>query len=217
MGTTAKEVNILFVGANEMPLKELEVKQITSYEKGLFIEAIPNVFEKLKHNLNICNKKHNTSFVALNKLVSDDEKEYIFNILRRDGQSSSIFEPGKKFFRSVSRRPKARLSLTSEKISTILEEHGWTNLTFDLILDVQGAELKALKGFGDYLSNAKKIETEITKDKETYKGGVLFAELHDFLIKNNFRISEKYLNNEELNMDKIPWHGNVRYYNKKYE
>ena len=215
MGAISETVNILFIGANEMPIKELEAKQITSYKRGLFIEAIPNVFEKLKCNLNACNEKHNTNFIALNKLVSDDEKEYTFNILRRDGQSSSIFEPGKQFFRSVPRRPRARLTLVSEKISTILEEQGWSELKFDVVLDVQGAELKALKGFGNYLSNVRKIETEVTKDRETYKGGVLFAELHDFLTQNNFMIAEDKLANGQVDMNKIPWHGNVRYYNKK--
>lgn len=195
-----------------MPLKELETKNITSYNKGLFIEAIPNVFDKLKRNLQECNKKYNTDFKALNKLVSDNEKEYTFNILRRDGQSSSIFDPGKHFFRSVSRRPRGKLKLTAERVCTILEEEGWADLEFDLIIDVQGAELKALKGFGKYLSNARKITTEITKNKETYKGGVLFAELHSYLLENNFQLEKGRLLKNEVDLDRIPWHGNISYY-----
>lgn len=52
-------------------------------------------------------------------------------------------------------------------------------------MDLQGAELLALKSFGEYLDKIKYIHTEVSY-KPIYEGQVLFNELHNFLINNNF-------------------------------
>jgi FkbM family methyltransferase len=52
-------------------------------------------------------------------------------------------------------------------------------------MDLQGAELLALKSFGEYLHKIKYIHTEVSY-KPIYEGQVLFNELHDFLLSNNF-------------------------------
>jgi FkbM family methyltransferase len=189
----------------------------TLYENGLFVEAIPSLFEKLSNNLSEYNKKHNTKFKPINKLVTSEEgKEYVFYVLRRDGQSSSIYAPnGRHFFRSVPNRPKEKLKLTSSKISTILREEEWCDFKFDLVIDAQGAELEVLKGFGGYLKNIEKMHIEVTRDVPIYKGGVLFPELHKWLYNNNFKIDSSLLQDGEVSMSKIPWHGNVMYYKNK--
>jgi FkbM family methyltransferase len=58
--------------------------------------------------------------------------------------------------------------------------------TPDLIaMDVQGAELVVLEGFGEKLKNVKAVILE-TSFSKNYIGGSNFLEVNDFLQKNNF-------------------------------
>jgi FkbM family methyltransferase len=52
-------------------------------------------------------------------------------------------------------------------------------------MDLQGAELLALKGLGDFLKGVQLIHTEVSY-KEMYSGQVMFDELHSFMINNHF-------------------------------
>jgi FkbM family methyltransferase len=54
-----------------------------------------------------------------------------------------------------------------------------------LCLDIQGAELEAIKGFGDRVNSMKWIYTEINKD-ELYEGCCLVSDLDDYLSKRGF-------------------------------
>jgi hypothetical protein len=52
-------------------------------------------------------------------------------------------------------------------------------------MDVQGSELLVLKGLGTHIKDVKYIYTEVTY-KEMYSGQVMYKELNDFIISNNF-------------------------------
>jgi FkbM family methyltransferase len=54
-------------------------------------------------------------------------------------------------------------------------------------MDLQGAELLALKGLGNHLQNVKYIYTEVSY-KEMYSGQVMFEELNNYILSNNFFI-----------------------------
>ena len=54
-------------------------------------------------------------------------------------------------------------------------------------MDLQGAELLALKGLGNYLQNVKYIHTEVFH-KEMYTGQVMFDELNNYILSNDFII-----------------------------
>jgi FkbM family methyltransferase len=54
-------------------------------------------------------------------------------------------------------------------------------------MDLQGAELLALKGLGNYLQNVKYIHTEVSH-KEMYTGQVMFDELNNYILSNDFII-----------------------------
>ena len=56
-----------------------------------------------------------------------------------------------------------------------------------LWMDLQGAELLALNGLGNHLQNVKYIHTEVSY-KEMYSGQVMFGELHNYILSNNFVI-----------------------------
>ena len=183
--------NILFIGANSMD----EICNYTSiYKNGIFIEAIPNVYEQLKGHLNYANNTYNTNYIAVNQLLADKiGEEYQFNIFSNNGASSSIFEPNIDKWREL--HPEwndvdktHEITLISSTIENIIKKYGWENRTYDVVLDVQGAELVVLKGFGkDNIKNIDKLHVEISQEK-FYDGGVLFPELNDFIISNGFKI-----------------------------
>jgi hypothetical protein len=52
-------------------------------------------------------------------------------------------------------------------------------------MDLQGAELLALKGLGEYIKNVEFIHTEVSY-KEIYNGQVMFDELNKFVLLNDF-------------------------------
>ncbi len=57
------------------------------------------------------------------------------------------------------------------------------NIPFNFLnLDIQGAELKAMKGMGDYLKNFDYVYTEINDD-HLYINCALVSDLDDFLLQ----------------------------------
>ena len=181
--------NILFIGANNMN----EISHYANiYQNGIFIEALPEVFIQLQKNLTDANETYKTNYIAMNCLISDkSEQEYIFNIFSNGGASSSIYEcnPSQWKWGSVVKVGETKLkSTTIETILYSLKEHNWDTLRYDLVLDVQGAELDVLKGFNiNSFKNIDKITTEIST-REFYKNGVLFNDLNSFITNIGFKL-----------------------------
>lgn len=68
-----------------------------------------------------------------------------------------------------------------------------------LLLDIQGAELLAVEGLGDFVTRFNLVEVEASVEA-MYDGAPLFGEIDRFLTSLGFeRISD------------VPWHGNVLY------
>jgi FkbM family methyltransferase len=57
-------------------------------------------------------------------------------------------------------------------------------------LDLQGGELLALEGLGDYLDGVQYIYTEVTH-KEMYSGQAMYASLHNYMESHNFSLQNK--------------------------
>ena len=184
---STEKKNILFIGANNMG--EIE-HYVNKYQNGLFIEAIPSIFKQLEDNLHIANTKYNTNYKAINCLVSDEiDKEYTFNVFSNNGASSSIYESNPSVWQWPHVTQVTTVKLNSTTIECLLKEHNWENVTYDLVLDVQGAELVVLKGFGeDNLKNIQHLTTEVSTEP-FYKGGVLFNELNAFITNHGFQLN----------------------------
>lgn len=183
------EKRLLFIGSSCLSLnsKDPITNYVKKYKTGIFIEAIPSMYEKLKNSLEYANKKYGCNYKALNKLVTSKENvKYNFNIFNNNGKSSSIYVSNDEFWKWPHVNKVDSIELTSTTIEKILKDEAWENVNYDVILDVQGAELEVLKGFGDKnLKNIRTIKTEIST-KEFYKDGVLFKELNKFFINNDF-------------------------------
>jgi hypothetical protein len=85
-----------------------------------------------------------------------------------------------------------RIKLETIRVEQLLDE--WSNNTeFKMPnfvnLDIQGAELKALKGFGNYLEQVDYVYSEINT-KCLYKNCALLPEMNEFLEQKGFRMVE---------------------------
>tara|TARA_X000000368_G_C23029296_1_gene711704 strand:- start:545 stop:1798 length:1254 start_codon:yes stop_codon:yes gene_type:complete len=188
--------NIIVIGSNELYEYGDYVKL---YKNGLFIEAIPDVSKKLEKNINICNETHNTNYIAINALVTEEEnKKYPFYVFSNKGESSSIYEPNKENWIWDDVRVTNKIELISTTMNKLIEKYDWGSKKFDVVLDVQGCELNVLKGFTKYLKNIENLKVEISK-KEFYIGGVLFDDLDKYLNQHNFKL--KWKQNESSHCD----------------
>jgi FkbM family methyltransferase len=159
---------ILHVGAHECE----ELKDYLYYlpmNKILWVEAIPD-------KVQLCMQMYPNVQIE-NAVVSDIIETVKFNV-SNNFQSSSMLEFGlhSKF------HPHVHYIGSFEEETKLLKDiicKYDINYNF-LNLDIQGAELKALKGMESYLPNIDYIYTEVNSDY-VYKGCALIGELDDYL------------------------------------
>lgn len=169
---------VLHVGASEG--QEAGEYYQSGIDKMIFIEAIPEVFLKLKSNIS---KYPNAT--ALNACISDqDGKEVVFNVSNNEGQSSSILPLGthKEAHPEVSYI--GQIPMKTVTLETLLKDIDVHGIDF-LNIDLQGAELLALRGMGPLLSQIKWAYLEVN-EKELYEGCALLPDVDLFMIGQGF-------------------------------
>jgi FkbM family methyltransferase len=149
----------------------------------VFVEADPDVYEKLKVNIS---KYPNA--IPVNACLSDkDNEEVTFNLANNGGQSSSMLEfgthteahPEVKFIGSI--------PLITKRLDSMIEELNLNIHEFNFLnMDLQGAELLALRGLGDYLKYFKYAYLEVN-EREVYKHCAKVEDLDMYLIGFGFR------------------------------
>ena len=120
---------------------------------------------------------------VIEALVSDVPGDVTFNVAN-NGQSSSILEFGTHSNEHPDVVFTGAKTLTATTID-ILAEEGIIGPCNFMNLDIQGAELMALKGGEKYLEGVDYIYTEVNR-KELYKGCVLLPELDRWLSQKGF-------------------------------
>ena len=107
----------------------------------------------------------------------------------KDGNpgASSLFKSNGKY--TIETYVQDEITTNCHRLDTIMNKHNIPCV--DIIwMDLQGAELLALKGLGNKLSSVEYLYTEVSH-KEMYTGQVMYKELNDYMIKNNFSILNK--------------------------
>jgi FkbM family methyltransferase len=146
---------ILHIGAHEME----EALDYAKYhiENIIWVEGNPDL---VKSGLSkISNTKGQTLLHGL--VYSEDDIDIQFKITN-NSQSSSILDFGKhkEYHPQVSFVKSIQLKTT--RIDSLLKKNNFNPGQFDFVnLDIQGVELQALKGFGEYLGPVKYIYTEV--------------------------------------------------------
>ena len=159
---------ILHVGAHEC--EELnDYLRYLSMDKMLWVDALPGKVE-------FCKQKYPGVLIE-NAIVSDVVENVRFNV-SNNGQSSSMLEFGLH-------------STFHPEVKYVTCFEGETKLLKDIIcnypieynflnFDIQGAELKALKGMEEYLPKVDYLYVEVNSD-HVYKDCALVSELDSYL------------------------------------
>ncbi|MBI5944625.1 MAG: FkbM family methyltransferase [Chloroflexi bacterium] len=170
---------VIHVGANSGQEREV-------YDKHglhvIWVEPIPEVFEKLKTNIEGLSKQR-----AFQYLVTDrDGGDYDFHVANNNGASSSILDL--KYHREV--WPNIDyvgiLALKSVTLASLCEKE-MIDLSQcqALIMDTQGSELMVLKGGISLLPFFKYIKTEVP-DFEAYAGCCQLADISSFMEEQGY-------------------------------
>lgn len=163
---------ILHCGASTGQEAEAYIQQ--GIKKVIWIEAIPEVFEELKRHV------EPYGHMSINVCVSDVDDEMVeFGISNNEGQSSSFLPLGhhKEIHPSV--HYVRSIQLQTKRLDTVLKDVDISGINF-INFDLQGAELKALKGMGDLLNQIDYCYLEVNK-RETYLGCGLVGEIDEYL------------------------------------
>lgn len=147
-----------------------------------WVEAIPDVFKKLQDHVH---KINFDSAICINALLSDvDGEEIKFNIASNEGQSSSMFEFGTHSKMHPTVKFTGSIQLQTTRFDTLVKVESDFNYypeLYDFLnIDVQGAELKVLRGMGDLLHHFKYAYIEVNEDY-LYKGCPLVQDIDKYL------------------------------------
>lgn len=146
---------VLHLGANEA--QEAGTYYDCGINKMIFVEALPDIASKALANV----AKYFESQVIV-ACLSDREENVTFNIANNGAQSSSFLELG-----SIHKKqhPEVKyigtLQVTTKRIDEIAID--WDGLDY-LVSDLQGVDLRAIRGMGKHLEQFKAANIEVNND-----------------------------------------------------
>ncbi len=106
-----------------------------------------------------------------------------------DGGQGSLYErySSPPFYPSGNEIQKEKIKVNATRLDTFFSDN--PEIKLDMIcMDIQGAELPALKGLGSIIENVSYIILEVPKSEDLnyHKNGYSVEELYSFLIDRNF-------------------------------
>ncbi|MDC0108729.1 FkbM family methyltransferase [Amylibacter sp.] len=181
-----------------------ESKQV----RELFSEMEIVAFDLDEKKVPLDTKQH--SLKLIDKIISDSDEIKDFYIPERDS-GSSLFPFNDEYFylHNDNYHPlKKIVSVETTSLKSLIESDKISPA--DIIkMDIQGAELRALKGLGKYIENVSVIEIEV-EFLQIYEGQPTFNEIHKYLMSVGFHLQDLHLSKSFLTNGKIE-----NYYQKK--
>jgi len=146
-------------------------------EKTIWVEANPNLIPELTTNLS---KYHNCKI--FNECLTDkDGEELVLNISNCTAQSSSILELGTHLQAHPEVQYVDMVAVITKRLDTLLEQNSIDIEEYKFVnIDVQGAELMVLKGFGDLLNKVNYLYLEVNLE-HLYKDCPLLQDIEEYL------------------------------------
>jgi hypothetical protein len=173
---------VLHVGAHKCE-EQIVYLDYLDNQNIYWVEAIDYLVEN--------NLKLNPDLNIINECVGDkDGKEITFKITNNTF-SSSMLELGEHKILAPHIEYVEYLNKKTKTLNTILKENNIEDKFNLLVMDIQGAELLALKGLGDLLEKFDFIYTEVN-EREIYVDCALLNEIDEYVTTFNFE--RKYLN-----------------------
>jgi len=186
----AKFKGVIHIGAHLG--EECESYRNNEIKNVIWVEANHKLMDSLKEltELLVPPEDNVMNQIFFNEVLTSKDNETIKFNITNNNQSSSILELGthKDYYPHIT--IVETVELKSKRFDTIVKNENIDMNLYDFInLDVQGAELEVLKGFGDILnnSNIKAIYTEINLE-ELYIGAPKLEELKKFLENYGFEM-----------------------------
>lgn len=165
---------VLHIGAHEC-------EEIVDYDKYLGRESVVWI-EALPDKVDFCKTTY-PGILIEQAVVSDCVESVVFH-RSCNGQSSSILDLGTHMIHHPHIYYVGDYEVKTQRLDSILDKY---IVPFNFInIDIQGAELKALKGMESYLSSIQYIYTEVNSDY-VYKGCCLVTELDEYLGQFGFK------------------------------
>lgn len=156
----------------------------------IWIECNKNLYDQIS-SINSENEK------IFNLLISNEDNKNEILKITNNTQSSSILdlERHKIFHPDVV--VTETIEMTSTRMDTFIENNNIDISKYNFLnLDIQGAELMALKGFGDYLNNFNYIYTEVNTS-HVYKDCAIIGEIDEYLSQYGFTRYETQITGNE--------------------
>jgi len=174
---------IIHIGAHELQERASYAKY--NLHNTIWIEANPNIIERVKPTIKLYETERLFNFAV----IEGRQKEIELNIASFD-QSSSLLKLGthKKYYPQIDfvqtvNVPAKRMDDFIEDFSIPIQNYNFVNI------DIQGAELPALKSFGKYLKNIEFIYAEVNQE-QLYEDCSMIEDIDFFLKENGFRQAE---------------------------
>jgi FkbM family methyltransferase len=176
---------ILHVGAHEA--EESEAYRANSWGPVIWVEMLPEKFRLLKARF--AGDPENTVLHAACWDLNDVELP-IFRA--NNGQSSSLLPPDLH----LTTHPAVSFSKDAGILTSRLDSILPKSASFDFInFDIQGAELRALRGLGDLLNGVRWAYLEVNEQR-IYAGCALLTEIDAFMQERRFiRIATRMAGN----------------------
>lgn len=231
---------IFHLGAHNA--EEAEDYYLSGVENVLWFEGNPELIDSLQNRV----KKYPRNKVY-NFIISDvDGQDVSLNITNETMASSilNLTDDLKQQYPQINVVKK--LTLKSKTLFSIVNENQIVIQDYDFLnIDIQGAELLAIKGLGDYISNFKFIYTEVNlanlydgcpllEDLDLYVGKFGFKRVETFITESLWgdalykkgEFSEEELNSSIIEAKKLrkqynrinkfkPYKNNLKYYLRK--
>ena len=167
---------IMHVGAHLCEEKKEYNEQGISDNNILWIEGNPDLVEKNKL------LGHSNIYWAL---VDEEERDVTFNVTN-NGQSSSYLE----LWAHTNYYPDIQVvqqkQQKTKKLTTFFEENKIDSNKYNFwSFDIQGADLRGIKGAGDHINNVDALLVEVNHER-LYKGCSFLHEIDDYLESKGF-------------------------------
>lgn len=170
---------VIHVGAHQAG--EMEEYLRIGFAKILYVEANPALIPALREKA----KAYPGKVYVVHAAASDADGFVRLRVTSMD-QSSSILPLGKHREIYPSIREVSQVEVRSRRLDTILAEEELSAADFNFLnLDIQGAELMALRGSSALLAGIEAVNTEVNL-QELYQGAALLEELEGFMSGKGF-------------------------------
>lgn len=177
---------VIHIGAHQCEERDIYARAGLTDESVLWIEANPSCIEQVR-------RMYPSSLQIVQALIADTDDDFVTFHITNNVQSSSFLPLAKHREYHPHVHETNRLTMKTTRLPTLLEQHSINVSKYDvLVMDIQGAELHALRGMESILNYFQVIYLEVNEE-EIYQGNGLLTDVADFLRKHGFYLAEKQM------------------------